>query len=183
MKLYLVRHPAVLLDKGICYGSSDIAVSPQALAEVLAALPASLPTGAHLFSSPLQRCAELAQRLVVALNCTSLTLDARLAEMHFGAWELCAWEHIPRADIDAWSADLVAYQPGGGESVLQMAQRVQAFLHELAPLQQDCIVVCHAGTIRLLLACQDGGTLTDIARRAAQNSHQIDYGAVVLLQG
>ncbi|MFI4941227.1 MAG: histidine phosphatase family protein, partial [Burkholderiales bacterium] len=130
---------------------------------------------------PLRRCAELAASLADALGNVSPVFDARLAEMHFGNWELRAWDAIPRSEIDAWANDPVAYRPGDGENVMQMAQRVRAFRDELLALQQDCIVICHAGPIRLLLACQHGESLLEMALHAAQTRHHIAYGEMIIL--
>ena len=41
------------------------------------------------------------------------------------------WSDIPRADVDAWNADLLHYRPGGAENVLDVAGRVQAFVADL----------------------------------------------------
>jgi alpha-ribazole phosphatase len=108
-----------------------------------------------------------------------VTLDARLAEMDFGAWELRPWSEIPRADIDAWTADLLHYRPGGAENVLDVARRVQAFVADLrAP---SALIVCHAGTIRLLTALHGGAPLEQAALQAAQTPHRIGYGQLVVL--
>lgn len=181
MLLYLVRHPQPLVAKDICYGSTDVAVAPHERARVLSALLATLPKGARLFSSPLRRCAELAMSVVDALDSGSVMFDARLAEMNFGDWELRAWNDVPRAEIDAWANDPVRYRPGGGEGVLQMARRVRAFHDDLLLFQQDCVVICHAGTIRLLLACQRDLSPVEMARYAAQTRHRIAYGEVIIL--
>jgi alpha-ribazole phosphatase len=176
MRLILVRHPRTLAAPGVCYGSSDIGVAPDELARVAAQLAASLPAGAPLFSSPLRRCAELAVRLGHAAP----AFDARLAEMDFGAWELQPWDTIARAEIDAWAADPVAYRPGGGESVLQVARRVQAFCDDLRgqPFER-AIVVCHAGTMRLISACGAGLPLAQTAQLAASTPNHIAYGALL----
>ena len=109
--------------------------------------------------------------------------DSRLAEMDFGTWELLAWEDIERGDIDAWAADLAHYRPGGGENVLAMAARIDSFLAELLREQHaSAIIVCHAGTIRLLTALQAGLSLEETAVLAASNRHQIAYGATVTLE-
>jgi alpha-ribazole phosphatase len=181
MHLYLVRHPQPLVASDVCYGSTDLTVAPQEHARVASALTATLPKGAALFSSPLRRCAELAERLVDPLRCAMLKLDARLVEMHFGGWELRAWNDIARCEIDAWANDLVAYRPGGGESVMQMAERVRAFHADVLSTQQDCIVICHAGTIRMLLACQRNLSPAEMAQYAAQERHKIAYGEVIVL--
>ena len=182
MRLYLVRHPKPVVAPNTCYGRSDLVVAPDELARVAAAVLPLLPTGTPLFSSPLRRCAELAQRLAAPLACGPVLFDQRLAEIDFGAWEERCWDAIARAEVDAWADDLVGYRPGGGESVLQMAQRVRAFHAELRQSAQECaIVVCHAGTIRLLLAQRDGLSLPQMAWQAARAAHGIDYGAVITL--
>lgn len=182
MRLHLIRHPKPVVAANTCYGRTDLAVAPPELARVAAALLPLLPRGAPLFSSPLRRCAALAQQLAGPLACSSILFDERLAEIDFGAWEGCCWDTIARAEIDAWAADMAGYRPGGGESVLQMAQRVCAFQAELMQSEQDCaIVVCHAGTIRLLLAQRPGLTVPELALHAAQTPHALDYGAVITL--
>ena len=171
MKLILVRHPQPLVAAGVCYGSTDLAIAPGELERVAATL--QLPAGLPLYSSPLRRCAELAARLSAAPH-----HDARLAEMHFGAWEMQPWDAIPRGHIDAWAADTVNYRPGDGESVLQMAQRIDAFYNELA---SDAIIICHAGTMRLLAARHAGLAPAQMALKAAQTAHHIAYGATLTL--
>ncbi len=171
MKLILVRHPQPLVAPGICYGSTDLEVAPAELEHTLAAL--RLPPGLPIYSSPLRRCAQLAARLSAAT-----TYDARLAEMHFGAWEMQAWDAIPSADIDAWAADMVHYRPGGGESVFQMAGRIAAFYDAL---QGDAIIICHAGAMRLLRARHAGLPPAEMALQAAQTAHQIPYGSTLTL--
>jgi alpha-ribazole phosphatase len=171
MKLTLVRHPQPLVAPGVCYGSTDLAIAPGQLEHTLATL--QLPEGLPVYSSPLRRCAELAARLG-----DNIRYDARLAEMHFGDWEMQPWDAIPRAAIDAWAADMVHYRPGGGESVLQVAERIAAFYSEL---NTDAIIICHAGAIRLLAARHAGWAPAEMARQAAQTAHQIPYGSTLTL--
>ena len=174
MTLILVRHPQPLVAPGVCYGSTDLAIAPGQLEQTLAAL--RLPAGLPIYSSPLRRCAELAARLTPAPR-----YDSRLVEMHFGAWEMQPWDSIPRADIDAWAADMVHYHPGGGESVLQMAERISAFYRDVQRQHAQAIVICHAGAMRLLSACHAGLAPAAMALQAAQAAHQIAYGAMLTL--
>jgi alpha-ribazole phosphatase len=176
MTLYLVRHPQPDVAPGLCYGASDVPVRETELARVHAALAArGLPGDLPVHASPLQRCVLLAERLAPG----RVTYDARLTEMDFGAWERRAWSDIPRADIDAWTADLLHYRPGGAENVLDVARRVDAFRADLrAP---HALIVCHAGTIRLLAALHGGDPLEHAALQAAQTPHRIGYGDVVVL--
>jgi alpha-ribazole phosphatase len=179
VKLYLVRHPQPELGQGLCYGASDVPVSRGELARVHASLrSAGLPGDLPVYASPLQRCARLAQRLQPAAP----VLDARLAEMDFGRWEMQAWDAIPRAEIDAWAADLLHYRPGGAESVLDVARRVAAFLGELRQAgHREALLVCHAGTIRLLSQMHGAVALEDAALKAAQTPHRIAYGELVII--
>jgi len=171
MELILVRHPRPIIGAGICYGRSDVPVAHDELTRVHASL--QLPH-APVFSSPLQRCAALAHRLSA-----DVTFDANLAEMDFGGWEGRAWDDIARAEVDAWAADLLHYRPGGGETVLDVATRVARALEAIHRHGADtAIVVCHAGTIRLMTAIATGAPLAQAALAAAATPHQIAYGAV-----
>jgi alpha-ribazole phosphatase len=182
MRLYLVRHPRPVVEVDTCYGSSDLAVVPEECARIQAALLPLLPKNTLLISSPLRRCAELAHELASALGSAAPRHDPRLAEMDFGAWEMRTWDTIPRSEVEAWADDMVAYRPGNGESVLQVAQRVQAFFHDLPKLgAASAIVVCHAGTIRLLTACERGLSVPEMASRAAHKAHQIGYGELLVM--
>jgi alpha-ribazole phosphatase len=180
VKLHLVRHPQPAVPPGLCYGASDVAVAEDELARVQAALHAAgLPGALPVIASPLQRCALLARRL----HPPSLRFDARLAEMDFGRWELRAWDAIPHSEVDAWVADLLHYRPGGAECVLDVARRVAACVVELRESgQAEALLICHAGTIRLLSAMRDGLTLEQAALDAARTPHRIAYGEVVVLE-
>lgn len=180
MKLHLVRHPQPDIDRGLCYGASDVPVAEHALARAHATLHAAgLPGDLPVYASPLQRCAGLARRL----NPAVLTFDARLAEIDFGCWEMRPWDVIPRIEVDAWAADLLHYRPGGTECVLDVARRVAAFIDELRQAAHaEALLVCHAGTIRLLGAMRDGLPLEQAALNAARAPHRIAYGELVVLE-
>lgn len=179
MRLYLVRHPRPEVPAGHCYGRSDVAANEADVERVLATLTSQdLPGAMPVHASPLARSAILAHRLSPAP-----AFDARLAEMDFGEWEMRSWDDIPRHEIDAWSADLLHYRPGGGESVMDVAARVAGFRADIARANHaQALVICHAGTMRLLHSLHLGGALTDAALRAAQAPHRIDYGEVMVLE-
>ncbi|MCE3264530.1 MAG: phosphoglycerate mutase [Pseudoduganella sp.] len=172
MELILIRHPLPDVVPGLCYGSSDLPAAAAALVEGGAALAPQLAPwfarGARLYSSPLQRCSALAALL------GEFTPDARLMEMDFGAWELRPWSEIPREEVDAWASDLLDYRPGGGETVREVAARVHSFLAEL---KGDAVVVCHAGTMRLMAAMAAGEPLL----HAAQKPNQVKYCSTLRL--
>jgi len=180
VKLHLVRHPQPDVAPGLCYGATDVPVTEAELSRVQAMLEAQgLPGRLPVYASPLQRCALLARRLQPA----TLSIDARLAEMDFGRWEMRAWSDIPRSEVDAWAAGLLHHRPGGTENVLDVAGRVAGFIgHLRAGATQAALVICHAGTIRLLLAMQSGLPLEQAALQAAATPHRIAYGEILMLE-
>jgi alpha-ribazole phosphatase len=98
-----------------------------------------------VWSSPLQRCRQLAEQL------HPLPLvDDRLVEMNFGDWEGRPWDDIPRNELDAWAADIAGYAPQGGESPVALQRRALDFVAGLAV--PEAVIVTHAGVIRMLLA-------------------------------
>ncbi|MDP5239152.1 alpha-ribazole phosphatase [Uliginosibacterium sp. 31-16] len=143
-QVYLIRHPAVAVPPGICYGQSDVALA--APVEATAAhLRAQLPARFRLLSSPLTRCRLLAEALGEPV------FDARLMEIDFGSWELRAWDEIERHLIDAWAADPLHFRAHGGESVMQMAERaISALQQALAEEPRPVVIVGHAGPLRAL---------------------------------
>lgn len=153
--LWLLRHARPLIDTGVCYGRLDVAADAALTAQAAKNFSTQLPTSAALRHSPLQRCEQLA-RALIALEpdlAPNACADTRLQEMDFGAWEGQPWEQIPRADIDAWAADLAGHAPGGGEPLAAMLQRVQSALQDSWMVdsqqgQRDVVWVTHAGVIR-----------------------------------
>lgn len=143
MILHLIRHPKPVIEEGICYGRLDI--ETENTLGIADHLRNALPPGLLVWSSPLRRCLALAE----ALHPRPL-LDERLAEMDFGAWEGRPWEVIPRAELDAWAADIGAYAPPGGESPFAVQERALDFIDGLDV--PEAVIVTHAGIICALLA-------------------------------
>jgi len=197
MNLHLVRHPAPILDKSYCYGRSDIAVAPQTMALCCERVSQLLPSPVTLWTSPLQRCADLALALAATLEVSEVMVDADLQEMDFGTWELRAWDDIAWDEVEAWNRDLLHHAPGGGETLLDMATRVWRSFDALrGQAVGDCAVVCHGGSIRLLRACAawhaehaaesaEAGeaphahALEAIALRAVADKRDVAFGEVI----
>lgn len=147
MRLHLIRHPKPMIDAGICYGRHDCPAED--VLSVAAALLRELPSGLPVWSSPLRRCRALAEQLQ-----SRSIIDFRLAEIHFGDWEGRRWDDIPRAELDAWAADVAGYAPPGGESPRQLQRRALDFVASLEV--PEAVIVTHAGVIRTLLAHWQG---------------------------
>ncbi|WP_144145008.1 alpha-ribazole phosphatase [Paraburkholderia sp. BCC1884] len=155
MDIVLIRHPAVALDPGVCYGHSDVAlaedaeISSNALAVKLATL--QVPAPRVLMSSPLKRCAALATEMANSFGC-ALSHDDRLKEMNFGDWEAQRWDEIDRALLDDWAANFEHARAHGGESVAQFVTRVRAWFDAFAQTRElsPAYVVTHAGVMRVI---------------------------------
>ncbi|KPP94430.1 histidine phosphatase family protein [Erythrobacter sp. HL-111] len=151
MALILLRHFEPQVDPGVCYGRSDVAARAATAAD-LSRLLAALPRGiARVESSPLIRCRALAEALADRLG-LPLAFDERLAEIDFGRWEMRCWDDIPRAEIDAWAADVTGARPHGGESVADMIERVRGFLAERSGGTESVLAVTHLGVVRCVRA-------------------------------
>lgn len=175
MRLYLIRHTKPDILSGICYGQSDVPVKESDIAELIPAIKARCPDGIPVYSSPLSRCLKLAQQLN-----TDPIVDTRLMELNFGSWEMQTWEQIPREQIDAWAADTVNYAPGGRENLVQMANRVIAFVTDLQEhAVEQAVVICHSGIIQILSTWQSGNTSVDLAQRVAKMHVNIEFGSCI----
>lgn len=144
MELHLIRHPRPDVAPATCYGSSDVALAEPA--DVAAArLAPLLPDDFELHASPLQRARLLAEALGTP------RIDARLAEMHFGEWELQRYDTLGSA-IDAWADDPFGFRAPGGESSAEMAERALAWLADVqtAAPTVPVVVVAHGGPLRAL---------------------------------
>ncbi|CAG2286305.1 MULTISPECIES: alpha-ribazole phosphatase [Burkholderia] len=151
MDVVLIRHPAVGIEPGVCYGRSDVPLAEsadggaQAVRMHLAEL--SAPSPEQVRTSPLTRCASVAERLARAFD-VPLLGDDDWQEMDFGAWEMQRWDDIDRAALDAWAADLMHACAHGGESVARFVARVARQADAVAAFDGPQWVVTHAGVIR-----------------------------------
>ena len=150
MKLWLQRHAPVLCEPGLCYGRTDVQADADATQQAAVALAQALPSGVALWTSPLGRCSALADALqALRPDLGRARVDARLAEMHFGAWEGRPWSAIPRPEFDAWTADFAQTRAGGdGESTDQFLSRVANAWDDWQVSGRNAAWITHAGVMR-----------------------------------
>lgn len=154
-ELILVRHTRIAVS-GLCYGRMDVPLADSFSAEASQTKALLDDVGAAVYyTSPAQRCLVLARHLT-----PNAMPDARLVEMDFGMWEGQTWDAIGEPAISAWAHDFVNLQPPQGESYSQLAQRVGAFLNEMAQ-HPRVVVITHAGVIRAAHALLHGIPLAD----------------------
>ena len=171
MKLTLIRHTSLQIEPGICYGQSDIDVAVSFADELVRTQAKLTDIGFDaVYSSPLQRCVKLAEALYLG----EVAHDNRLKELHFGDWEMHAWDIIPRDIFDDWALDYANKAPPNGETFSQLQQRGISFLNEMKAnhLNENIAVITHGGMIRALLAHALNMQLKGLFR------FNIDYGSV-----
>lgn len=153
IRLALLRHGHTPWNRaGRVQGRSDIALDPEAVAE-LGALRLPAPWDrAELWSSPLARAAQTAQ----LVSDRAPRLDAALIEMDWGDWEgrmareLREDPACDHRDIEGWGWH---YTPPNGESPLAVRARLVPWANALT---RDAVAVCHIGVMRVLMAQATG---------------------------
>ena len=134
--LYFVRHGQTIwnVENKIC-GSTDIALTPlgheQAIAAGKLILERQYPIDAILYS-PLMRAAD--------------TAEPRLREQNFGKYESTARDGAAFQQAKTQFAN--HYE--GGESMLQLAQRIYNLLDELLQQEKNYLLVAHNGIARVV---------------------------------
>ena len=142
MKIYLVRHTAVDIPKGMCYGQTNVPLkaSFEDEANIVKSNISNIKADTY-FSSPLSRCRKLAHYC----NYKDPILDDRLKELHFGDWETQLWDQI---DMSIWDEDWVNPPAPNGESFMQMYKRVSHFFDELKTKEYNSVLIfTHGGVI------------------------------------
>ena len=172
MKLWLARHAQPLIASGICYGSTDVIADAALTLQAAEALAKALPPHTLCRVSPLLRCQQLAVVLqqirpdlsIMTTSCIKINTDARLAEMDFGYFEGQPWADIPKAEVDAWTANFGMHRFGGHESANEVLQRVaQALQASQAQQVDDVLWITHAGVIRAATLLSQGIRQVDTA--------------------
>lgn len=179
MKVTMIRHTAVDVPAGVCYGRTDVPLKdtfPQEAEKVKENLIAEMETSSHnfdgVFRSPLSRCGRLAE----ACGYGDAVADNRLLEMNFGEWEMQPYDKICDPRLQEWYDNWQEIAPTGGESFSDQLRRIKNFLDEkVEEGYQDILIFTHAGVIM--------NTLLLIGRVQTSNlfDHQPPYGGIVTL--
>lgn len=130
----------------------------------------------RIVTSPLRRCAQFAHTLA-RQHSIPLTLDERLAEMHFGAWEGRSAAELMSTDPDAlarfWE-DPATHAPAGAEPLAHFAERVLTAWHDIVRghAGRRILLVTHGGVIRVILC--------HVLRRPVERLLELDVGHAAL---
>lgn len=172
MKLYFIRHTAVDVPKGVCYGNSNVRLKksfPKEADKVLKQIK-DIAFDA-VFMSPLARCVQLAYHC----GFESAVPDHRLKELNFGDWEMQEWEKIKDDNLAAWYEDWLNIPATNGESFNDQYDRFSAFAAELPPLAETVAVFTHGGIVNCARIYAGEATIENVFDNTP------DYGSITEL--
>lgn len=173
MEIYLIRHTTPKIDKGICYGQTDLDIT-ETFAEEVASIRPFIPKNiASVYSSPLQRCRKLAEALFPQ---HMIQLDKDLMELNCGNWEMQPWNEIPKEEIQPWITDFITIETPLGESYVQMHSRVINRFQTICQQPVPAVIVAHGGVLRSILA-----HITQTSLKESFDVFTCHYGCVVKL--
>lgn len=150
MEITLIRHTAVDVPQGVCYGQTDVPLKESFEQEAattaarLEGLVAAKGAFDKVFTSPLSRCT----RLAGACGYADAERDDRLKELNFGAWEMRPFTQIKDPRLQEWFNDYFNVCATAGESFRMQYARVAAFLDELRQKEyQRVALFAHGGVL------------------------------------
>ena len=108
-----------------------------------------------IYASDLLRCRYLADQVALLQQATPAYLSA-LRELHIGDWEGLTWQQLEQDYPETWQArldDIVNVAPPGGESLLQLAQRIRPAVADIiaAHRGEELVIAAHGGVNRVIL--------------------------------
>ena len=174
MEIYLIRHTTPLVEKGICYGQTDLDITDSFLEEVSMIQPHLPSTDIKVYSSPLQRCKKLADAL---FENTAIEYDDHLMELNCGDWEMQKWDDIPKAEIQPWMDDFVHVVVPNGESYVMLHQRVVDKFESIKQKGENVVIVAHGGVLRSILS-----HITNTPLKESFDAFTLHYGCVVKIE-
>ncbi len=153
--LSIVRHGETPANAGgVWHGSTDTPLSERGHGQagrVASHLALTRADAVALYSSPLTRARHTADPISAALGLPILIHDD-LQEYHLGTWEGRTYQELLAEHrlFERMNED-PDWQPGGGESPRQVAERLAGALRAIAEMHPGdrVIVVSHAGALTL----------------------------------
>lgn len=146
MRLRLISHASTSALRQACFPGDE--ALDRIGSEKLQHLTGTLPMAAHCLSSTALRTRQTATALGL-----SATPEPLLDDCNYGNWSGLSLQTVQQQDpagVMAWLQDPAA-RPHGGESLLDMCQRVINWMSSLATTPEDTIAVTHPAIIRLAI--------------------------------
>ena len=151
--IFLLRHGPLDAPPGL-YGKTDIPVAEDVNKLIVDTLSVKLSKLHRVVTSPLKRCRQLAGQIQTRWPTVSLSSSPWLSEMDFGDYDGWSfddlqphWESVKRL----WSHPFDHNLPNA-ETLLEFHERIhQVWVQLLNECDQNTLVICHGGTIRIVL--------------------------------
>lgn len=140
---------------GVRYrGQTDDPLSDTGWRQMRAAIGKERPWEV-IVSSSLSRCLAFAEELSEETK-LPLEVDDRLKEIGFGEWQGKTCEEITQYDpgvLQRFYRDPTTYRPDGAEGLAEFKHRIVAAVNDILNRHsgKHILVVCHAGTIRMVI--------------------------------
>lgn len=157
VRIYLVRHGETTWNvEGRFQGHSDTPLNETGRhqADLLGRYFKGKKLTA-IYTSDLLRAMDTAS-IIGAFQDIDIMHDPRLREMNFGKWEGMDYYKIQAVhpkELDDWQKNILTTAPPGGESLGQLARRVEAFYQQTisTKLDGETLIVAHGGVLQVLL--------------------------------
>jgi probable phosphoglycerate mutase len=157
LPLVAIRHaPTEWNQAKRLQGRTDVALGAEGIAAAKGWRADPAWAAYRVLASPLNRAQETARLLFPKL---AISLDPRLMEMDFGAWEgksLADLRAEPGAEAKARERLGLDFSAPGGETPRQVQARLQPLLTEIAAAGAPTVIVTHKAVLRALLSLATG---------------------------
>lgn len=171
MEVILIRHTSVAVEKGTCYGQTDVPVAATFESEARRVLEQLQLYGSFdaVYASPLIRT----RMLAAYCGYDTPIIDARLKEINMGDWEMQKYDEIKDANLQRWYDDYMNVTPTNGESFPMLYQRMKGFLDELRTKDHRRVAIfAHGG----ILLC--AGLYAGLFSWEECMKHLVGYGGI-----
>lgn len=153
MNLYFVRHGQTKYNElGCYYGSLDVPITEfgkvqaQKASDILKDISFK-----NVYISEKKRTHQTADIILKDKKC-NIIVDKRLNETDFGKFEGKNYKEVSKLyknEFEAWSNDWKNAAPLGGESCIQVYNRVKSFMNDVLKLdEENLLIIAHGGVIR-----------------------------------
>ncbi|MBT9129751.1 MAG: Phosphoserine phosphatase 1 [candidate division WS2 bacterium] len=135
-----------------------------------------------IYTSDLSRAMKSAEVILKlhSLHSLKLIIVSELRERNFGIWEGMTYDEIKKKypeEFRAWAENPLKYGPMGGESTLEVRERVIKVLDEIiGGHNNDIAIVAHGGVNRIIICHLLGIPLENIFRV------EQDYGCLNIIE-
>ncbi|WGV99073.1 histidine phosphatase family protein [Vibrio sp. YMD68] len=154
VNVYLLRHGKTVGPAAL-NGRTDVPVCSDTQTQIVDALNKDAIEFASIITSPLSRCRALAEKWHGLNSSIPYRIETRFQEFDFGDYDGKTFDELQPMwpQLSTFWSDPAHHTLPNAEQLQDFYERVsQGWLDLTTKIQDDTLVVCHGGTIRLILA-------------------------------